>query len=64
MQNRLLNYLKTLSRRTLIGANSTTHHCSGAIDFLIDTIEGLIGFFSLIILPAMTGAFAWHWLFD
>lgn len=69
---RFFNYLETLAKRTLFGADGTEYHRSGVAVFFLDAFEGLIGFFGLVILPAMAAATfchfvivpLYHWIFD
>lgn len=64
VMKRFFNYLETLAKRTLFGADGTEYHRSGAAGFFLDALEGLIGFFGLVILPAMAAATLYHWIFD
>lgn len=61
---RFFNYLETLAKRTLFGADGTEYHRSGVAGFFLDAFEGLLGFFGLVILPAMAAATLYHWIFD
>lgn len=61
---RFFNYLETLAKRTLFGADGTEYHRSGVAGFFLDAFEGLIGFFGLVILPARAAATLYHFIFD
>lgn len=61
---RFITWLITLIKRTLFGADGTTYHRSGVVGYILDAAEAALGFFTLIVLPGMLGALAWHWLFD
>lgn len=58
---RFISYLDGLARRTYFGTDGTEPVRSGFIGSLI---EGLLGFFGLVILPAMAAATLYHWIFD
>lgn len=53
---RVISYLEELARRTYFGTDGTEPVRSG--------LEGLIGFFGLVILPAMAAATLYRWIFD
>ena len=55
---------RELARRTYFGTDGTEPVRSGFIGSLIEGLEGLIGFFGLVILPAMAAATLCHWIFD
>lgn len=56
-----------LSRRACppyFGTDGTEAHRAGFVGSLIEGLEGLLGFFGLVILPAMAAATLYHWIFD
>ncbi len=53
-----------LARRTYIGTDGTEPQRSGVLGYFIEGLEGLLGFFGLVILPAMAAATLYHWIFD
>lgn len=58
---RFITYLDDLAKRTYFGTDGTEPQRSGVLGYLI---EGLLGFFGLVILPAMAAATLYHWIFD
>ena len=58
---RVISYLEELARRTYFGTDGTEPVRSGVVGYFI---EGLLGFFGLVILPAMAAATLYHWIFD
>lgn len=60
----VISYLKEIARRTYFGTDGTEQVRSGFIGYIIDGLEGLVGFFGLVILPAMAAASLYHWIFD
>lgn len=61
---RVISYLEELARRTYFGTDGTEQVRSGVVGYFIEGLEGLLGFFGLVILPAMAAATLYHWLFD
>lgn len=61
---RVISYLEELARRTYFGTDGTEPQRSGVLGYFIEGLEGLIGFFGLVILPAMAAATLCHWIFD
>ena len=61
MSTRILSYLEELARRTYLGTDGTEEHRSGLVGSFV---EGLLGFFGLVILPAMAAATLYHFIFD
>ena len=61
---RFITYLDDLAKRTYFGTDGTEPPRSGVLGHLIDGLEGLLGFFGLVILPAMAAATVYHWSFD
>lgn len=61
---RFITYLDDLAKRTYFGTDGTEPQRSGVLGYLIDGLEGLLGFFGLVILPAMAAATLHHWIFD
>lgn len=61
---RFITYLDDLAKRTYFGTDGTEAHRAGFVGSLIEGLEGLIGFFGLVILPAMAAATLYHWIFD
>lgn len=61
---RFISYLDGLARRTYFGTDGTEPHRPGFVGSLIEGLERLIGFFGLVILPAMVAATLYHWIFD
>lgn len=61
---RVISYLEELARRTYFGTDGTEPVRSGVVGYFIEGLEGLIGFFGLVILPAMAAATICHWIFD
>ena len=53
-----------LAKRTYFGTDGTEPQRSGVLGYIIDGLEGLLGFFGLVILPAMAAATLYHWIFD
>lgn len=60
----LYYYLDDLAKRTYFGTDGTEPQRSGVLGYLIEGLEGLLGFFGLVILPAMAAATLYHWIFD
>lgn len=60
----VISYLKEIARRTYFGTDGTEPVRSGFIGYIIEGLEGLVGFFGLVILPAMAAASLYHWIFD
>lgn len=60
----VIPYLKEIARRTYFGTAGTEPVRSGFIGYIIEGLEGLLGFFGLVILPAMAAATLCHWIFD
>lgn len=60
---RFITYLDDLAKRTYFGTDGTEPQ-RGVLGYLIDGLEGLLGFFGLVILPAMAAATVYHWIFD
>ena len=58
---RVISYLEELARRTYFGTEPVR---SGVVGYFIEGLEGLLGFFGLVILPAMAAATLYHWIFD
>ena len=48
---RFITYLDDLAKRTYFGTDGTEPQRSGVLGYLIDGLEGLLGFFGLVILP-------------
>lgn len=61
---RFITYLDDLAKRTYFGTDGTEAHRAGFVGSLIEGPEGLLGFFGLVILPAMAAATLYHWIFD
>ena len=61
---RFITYLDGLARRTYFGTHGTEPVRSGVLGYFIEGLEGLIGFFGLVILPAMAAATLYRWIFD
>ena len=61
---RFITYLDGLARRTYFGTDGTEPKRSGVLGYFIEGLEGLLGFFCLIVLPGIAGACAYHWIFD
>ena len=61
---RVISYLEELARRTYFGTDGTESVRSGVVGYFIEGLEGLLGFFGLVILPAMAAATLCHWIFD
>ena len=61
---RVISYLEELARRTYFGTDGTEPQRSGVLGYFIEGLEGLLGFFGLVILPAMAAATLCHWIFD
>ena len=61
---RFITYLDGLARRTYFGTDGTEPVRSGVLGYFIVGLEGLIGFFGLVILPAMAAATLYRWIFD
>lgn len=61
---RVISYLEELARRTYFGTDGTEPQRSGVLGYFIEGLEGLLGFFGLVILPAMAAATICHWIFD
>lgn len=61
---RFFNYLDSLARRTYFGTDGTEPVRSGVLGYFIEGLEGLIGFFGMVILPAMAAATLYHCFFD
>ena len=61
---RFITYLDDLAKRTYFGTDGTEPQRSGVAGFFLDAFEGLIGFFGLVILPAMAAATLYHFIFD
>ena len=61
---RFITYLDDLATRTYFGTAGTEPQRAGVLGYLIDGLEGLLGFFGLVILPAMAAAPLYHWIFD
>lgn len=61
---RFITYLDDLAKRTYFGTDGTEPQHSGVLGYLIEGLEGLLGFFGLVILPAMAAATLYHWIFD
>lgn len=59
---RFISYLDGLARRTYFGTDGTEPQRSGVLGYLIDSLEGLLGFFGLVILPAMAAATFCHFV--
>ena len=59
---RFITYLDDLAKRTYFGTDGTGPQ--RVLGYLIDGLEGLLGFFGLVILPAMAAATLYHWIFD
>jgi hypothetical protein len=64
VMKRFITYLDDLAKRTYFGTDGTEPQRSGVLGYLIDGLEGLLGFFGLVILPAMAAATLYHWIFD
>lgn len=64
VMKRFITYLDDLAKRTYFGTDCTEPQRSGVLGYLIDGLEGLLGFFGLVILPAMAAATLYHWIFD
>ena len=64
VRKRVISYLEELARRTYFGTDGTEAHRAGFVGSLIEGLEGLLGFFGLVILPAMAAATICHWIFD
>jgi len=64
VMKRFITYLDGLARRTYFGTDGTEPHRPGFVGSLIEGLEGLIGFFGLVILPAMAAATLCHFIFD
>lgn len=60
----VISYLEELARRTYFGTDGTEPQRSGVLGYFIEGLEGLLGFFGLVILPAMAAATLYHWIFD
>ena len=58
---RFITYLDDLAKRTYFGTDGTEPQRSGVLGY---RLEGLLGFFGLVILPAMAAATLYHWIFD
>lgn len=58
---RFITYLDGLARRTYFGTDGTEPQRSGVLG---EGLEGLLGFFGLVILPAMAAATLYHFIFD
>lgn len=69
---RFISYLEEQAHRTYFGTDGTEPVRSGVLGYFIEGLEGLIGFFGLVILPAMAAATfchfvivpLYHWIFD
>lgn len=61
---RFITYLDDLAKRTYFGTDGTEPHRPGFVGSLIEGLEGLLGFFGLVILPAMAAATLCHCFFD
>lgn len=61
---RVISYLDGLARRTCFGTDGTEPQRSGVLGYFIEGLEGLLGFFGLVILPAMAAATLYHFIFD
>ena len=61
---RFITDLDGLARRTSFGTDGTEPQRSGVLGYFIEGLEGLLGFFGLVILPAMAAATLYHWIFD
>ena len=61
---RVISYLEELARRTYFGTDGTEPQRSGVLGYFIEGLEGLLGFFGLVILPAMAAATLYHFIFD
>ena len=61
---RVISYLDGLARRTYFGTDGTEPQRSGVFGYFIEGLEGLLGFFGLVILPAMAAATLYHFIFD
>ena len=61
---RVISYLEELARRTYFGTDGTEPVRSGVLGYFIEGLERLIGFFGLVILPAMAAATLYRWIFD
>ena len=64
VMKRFITYLDGLARRTYFGTDGTEPVRSGVLGYFIEGLEGLIGFFGLVILPAMAAATLYRWIFD
>ena len=60
---RFITYLDGLARRTYF-TDGTEPQRSGVLGYFIEGPEGLLGFFGLVILPAMAAATLYHFIFD
>ena len=61
VMKRFITYLDDLAKRTYFGTDGTEPQRSGVLGY---RLEGLLGFFGLVILPAMAAATLYHWIFD
>jgi hypothetical protein len=64
VMKRFITYLDDLAKRTYFGTDGTEPQRSGVLGYFIDGLEGLLGFFGLVILPAMAAATLYRWIFD
>lgn len=61
VMKRFFNYLETMAKRTIFGADGTTYHRSGIAGFILDALEGVIGFFGLVFVGC-TLVMLGHWI--